>query len=83
MATLGLDVFACKIETIEELVKHILIEDSNRRELRAAKAKEMALKKLTWYKATIKSMLTSPKTISPIILRKRKAIALFASLSQA
>ncbi|XP_027124162.1 uncharacterized protein [Coffea arabica] len=30
--------------TIDELVKHILIEDSNKRELRATKAKEMAFK---------------------------------------
>ena len=30
--------------TIDELVKHILIEDSHRKELRAAKAKEMAFK---------------------------------------
>ncbi|XP_071933566.1 uncharacterized protein [Coffea arabica] len=30
--------------TMDELVKHILIEDSNKRELRATKAKEMAFK---------------------------------------
>lgn len=53
--------------TVEEFVKHILIENLNRKELRVGKTKEMAMKANLVQNNNKRAMPINPKISRPII----------------